>query len=83
MVEFNVDEHHDFFDAHIEEDWGIVDIRCYGGSPQEINGNLFRMSSEVTEWLDQNTSYFEYDETSGIIKIRNPDEAMLFKLAWL
>lgn len=83
MVSFDLTEFEDFYVNHIYEEYGIVDIKCYGGSPIEINGYCFDLSMEVEQWLSENIKDYQYDETSGNLLFQVDDEAMMFKLVWL
>ena len=71
------------FESLCEEYFGIVDIKCYGGSPVEINGTQWPLLSEVEDWLSTQVDDFEYDLETTVISFKNPTDAMMFKLAWL
>lgn len=67
-----------------EEDYGIIDIVCYGGSPREINGNRYNLTRELEEWLNSEIiSQYEYDIPSAVLEFQHEEDAMLFKLTWL
>lgn len=71
-------------DSLVDEDWGIVDIRCYGGSPVEINGTRWNLKQEVENWLESDIiGQYEYEIESSVLKFKSPEDAMLFKLTWL
>lgn len=76
-------EYEEFFNKHVTEENRIVDIRCYGGSPVEINADCLDLSEEVMEWLEENTKNFFYNSEDGLLDIPDQNEAMMFKLTWL
>jgi len=65
------------------EDYGIVDIRCYGGSPVEINGPIYELIPEVTEWLKENCPNSFFHEEEFELRLHSDHDAMMFKLRWL
>lgn len=68
----------------IDEDYGIVDIVCYGGSPREINGTRYNLVAELEQWLESDAvSQYEYDIREGILEFKHEEDAMMFKLTWL
>lgn len=65
------------------EDYGIVDIRCYGGSPVEIYSERYDLTDEVKVWVNENIpgSYFDFEENFNM-HFKSERDYMLFKLRW-
>jgi len=85
---FYLEEYETFYHNHMFEDNVIVDIKCYGGSPVEISGDLMFLNPEVEEWLETNAkSKYAYNneniEDGPSIVFDDSKTAMLFKLRWL
>lgn len=83
MIEYILQDE-ERYDAILDEDWGIIDIRCYGGSPVEINGTRWNLKEEVESWLNSDIiGQYDYDVESSVLQFKSPEDAMLFKLTWL
>ncbi|MNV16210.1 hypothetical protein D3C71_1069650 [compost metagenome] len=83
MIEYTL-EYEENRDNVVDEDFGIVDVRCYGGSPVEINGTIWNLKEEVENWLNSDIiGQYEYDASTSVVQFKAPEDAMLFKLAWL
>lgn len=83
MIHFTLSDE-DNYSKLVEMDWGIVDVRCYGGSPVEINGTRWNLMPELEDWLESDTiGAYDYEIESSVLSFREENDAMLFKLTWL
>ncbi len=83
MIHFTLSDEENYSNL-VEEDWGIVDVRCYGGSPVEINGTRWNLMPELEDWLESDAiGAYDYEIESSVLSFREENDAMLFKLTWL
>lgn len=76
--------HSELPESILVEDYGIIDVKCYGGSTVEINGERYDLTDEVKEWVEENIpgSFFDFEENFNM-HFKSERDYMMFKLRWM